>query len=452
MEFWRKTEKSCINTNNTRSNSPTYQSYQDLLVEEEIDCRNDSATSNKVFATVEEMQSIVARAELEAELDNALLQLHEGTRRCLRGSRKRSNEKEIKGEQIPGDVFNTPGSLSSFEEYSSSSKHDSNTPTRNSISLCGFSSSSGDSAISTAHSQSEISGPKELRLSFIYLQTMATLEESRLSYLDDTSVMHLRDVEPCSKRSSQSFNESLNLSEYSSGTSNFESDCDEDYDLPGPTLHIDETPSASPIPRLEETDSIALSRKSSFDHFTLGAGSTIMNTTDSRTNTLQSNSTTLSSNMSTIFSGGYTRAGDCQSDCTPSDDGSQRYRLSEYHYSKLAASQSLNKCQLETIDTPAKRRTIRRCLSAPDVAPFLNCNNCQVLKHSLCELLTDCGELNQMLKTLILILHEPPKQSSFHSPNQLHPNLMSQISSIDQMITKKQSEIDALIQGLNNDL
>lgn len=29
---------------------------------------------------------------------------------------------------------------------------------------------------------------------------------------------------------------------------------------------------------------------------------------------------------------------------------------------------------------------------------------------------------------------------------------MSQISSIDQMITKKQSEIDALIQGLNNDL
>lgn len=39
------------------------------------------------------MQSIVARAELEAELDNALLQLHEGTRRCLRGSRKRSNEK-----------------------------------------------------------------------------------------------------------------------------------------------------------------------------------------------------------------------------------------------------------------------------------------------------------------------------------------------------------------------
>ena len=91
-------------------------------------------------------------------------------------------------------------------------------------------------------------------------------------------------------------------------------------------------------------------------------------------------------------------------------------------------------------------------------------NNCVflVLKQSLCELLADCGELNQMLKKLILILHkDPPKpghpagyvsQTSVVKVNQMSPTLLNQISSIDHMISKKQKEIDDLINGLNSEL
>jgi len=71
--------------------------------------------------------------------------------------------------------------------------------------------------------------------------------------------------------------------------------------------------------------------------------------------------------MSTIFSG-YRRG--APAEC-PTEN---RYRLSEYHYSKLAGSQSLNKCRAE--ESPVKRCSVRRCLSAPDLAPLLSCQNC----------------------------------------------------------------------------
>ena len=82
--------------------------------------------------------------------------------------------------------------------------------------------------------------------------------------------------------------------------------------------------------------------------------------------------------MSTIFAGGYRRGApaECPNECQNVD--SQKYRLSEYHYSKLAGSQSLNKCRPDGIENQTfKKRAVRRCLSAPDFAPFLNCNNCQ---------------------------------------------------------------------------
>ena len=53
-------------------------------------------------------------------------------------------------------------------------------------------------------------------------------------------------------------------------------DCEDDYDLPGPSLHIEDTPTVSPIPPCD----ISVSRKSSFDQFTLPLS--ILNTTDSR--------------------------------------------------------------------------------------------------------------------------------------------------------------------------
>ena len=95
-----------------------------------------------------------------------------------------------------------------------------------SLSFCGISNSSGDSAISTAHSQSEISSkessPKEFRLSFVFHQAMATLEESRLNFRQSRSIFNDEDDED-SQKSYSSVNESLNLSQFSSGTSNFES-------------------------------------------------------------------------------------------------------------------------------------------------------------------------------------------------------------------------------------
>ena len=94
------------------------------------------------------------------------------------------------------------------------------------MSFCGISNSSGDSAISTAHSQSEISSkessPKEFRLSFVFHQAMATLEESRLNFRQSRSIFNDEDDED-SQKSYSSVNESLNLSQFSSGTSNFES-------------------------------------------------------------------------------------------------------------------------------------------------------------------------------------------------------------------------------------
>ena len=71
-----------------------------------------------------------------------------------------------------------------------------------------------------------------------------------------------------------------------------------------------------------------------------------------------------------------------------------------------------------------------------------------VLKKSLCELLGDCGELNKMLKSLILILHESPS-SDILPKVPLKPELLNQISSIDNMVSRKQLEIDALISGLS---
>ena len=65
----------------------------------------------------------------------------------------------------------------------------------------------------------------------------------------------------------------------------------------------------------------------------------------------------------------------------------------------------------------------------------------------MCELLSDCGELNQLLKQLISILKTPKKESRSAQPNKLTPNLLNQISSIDHMITKKQNEIDNLLNG-----
>ena len=91
-----------------------------------------------------------------------------------------------------------------------------------SLSFCGISNSSGDSAISTAHSQSEISSSKEFRLSFIFRETMATLEDLKPSYRQNGGIFNDEDDEE-SQKSFSSVNESLNLSQFSSGTSNFES-------------------------------------------------------------------------------------------------------------------------------------------------------------------------------------------------------------------------------------
>ena len=91
-----------------------------------------------------------------------------------------------------------------------------------SLSFCGYSNSSVDSAISTSHSQSELSSPKnEFRLSFIYLKAMATLDSTRLCEgLDNTTEDNLHKNQ---EGESAFYEESLNLSEYSSGTSTFDS-------------------------------------------------------------------------------------------------------------------------------------------------------------------------------------------------------------------------------------
>ena len=91
-----------------------------------------------------------------------------------------------------------------------------------SLSFCGYSNSSVDSAISTSHSQSELSSPKnEFRLSFIYLKAMATLDSTRLCEgLDNTIDDNLHKNQ---EGESAFYEESLNLSEYSSGTSTFDS-------------------------------------------------------------------------------------------------------------------------------------------------------------------------------------------------------------------------------------
>ena len=82
-----------------------------------------------------------------------------------------------------------------------------------SIGFCGYSQSS-DSAISTSHSQSELSSSRqEYRLSFIYLKTMATLNETLACEPHD----QLED------EAFDAYEESLNLSEYSSGQSTFDS-------------------------------------------------------------------------------------------------------------------------------------------------------------------------------------------------------------------------------------
>ena len=88
-----------------------------------------------------------------------------------------------------------------------------------SLNFCGYSNSSVDSAISTSHSQSELSSPKnEFRLSFIYLKAMATLDSTRLCEgLVNTDEHKNQEGE------SAFYEESLNLSEYSSGTSTFDS-------------------------------------------------------------------------------------------------------------------------------------------------------------------------------------------------------------------------------------
>jgi len=407
-----------------------------------IQLRKNILNVKKVFGTVEEMAAVVARARLEADLDNALLHLND-TQRSLRHTRRPHSKNQgmggLGGCSVPRDFSLSPGSLSSFDELNSTSKNE-HDRRRNSLSFCGISNSSGDSAISTAHSQSEISSkessPKEFRLSFVFHQAMATLEESRLNFRQSRSIFNDEDDED-SQKSYSSVNESLNLSQFSSGTSNFESDCEDDYELPGPVLHIEETPNPSPLPNGAQLDT--------FDKL-----QSTLNTTCSRSNTLASTSTNVSSALSTIFAGDYLRCD--KSETSSISSVTKRYRLSEYHYSKLAESQSLQKCTTEGIsenrdDTENYQKIIRRCLSAPDVK-LLNCENCQVLKHSMCELLSDCGELNQLLKQLISILKTPKKESRSAQPNKLTPNLLNQISSIDHMITKKQNEIDNLLNGL----
>ena len=98
-----------------------------------------------------------------------------------------------------------------------------------------------------------------------------------------------------------------------------------------------------------------------------------------QSNTLASTSTNVSSALSTIFAGDYLRCD--KSETSSISSVTKRYRLSEYHYSKLAESQSLQKCTTEAISENRDgnenyQKIIRRCLSAPDVK-LLNCENCQ---------------------------------------------------------------------------
>merc|ERR1711990_1309730 len=69
-----------------------------------------------------------------------------------------------------------------------------------------------------------------------------------MATLDSTWLCELENHEVTNQEGESAFyEESLNLSEYSSGTSTFDSDCESDYDLPGPALHIEDTPSPEGI-------------------------------------------------------------------------------------------------------------------------------------------------------------------------------------------------------------
>ena len=101
-----------------------------------------------------------------------------------------------------------------------------------------------------------------------------------------------------------------------------------------------------------------------------------------KTNTMRSTSTTISSTISTIFAGGYSRCNET-SKSQGGSSSSQKYRLSEYHYSNLAGSQSLDQFPGDKppeiyATLPEKpKRPLRNCLSVPDFAQLFNCDNCQ---------------------------------------------------------------------------
>jgi len=438
--FWRKSEvQSCI-LQNTRSYSPTYQSYRDLISDDDIDLRAKATSSRlPVFETYEEMEQCLKRAQIEVDLENALKDLHENTIECLQGSLPMRPPERPRTPKRQGgrSSFNPPGSVSSFDDSGSFKPDTSCSPTRESISICGVSSTSGDSAISTAHSSSEISktscqkSSPEFQLSLFFLQTMATLEETRKS------------LERDEKQEKKSLSESLNLSDYSPGTSNFDSDSEEDFEFPGPPLHIDVTPPGTPTPGSRKSSGTF----SNFDRHSSG--------NDSRTATLQSNSTVMSSNLSSIFSGGT-----CIE--TPGILKSS-YRGSEFHYNNLGSSFNNSKADLLTCkdsddvfndnqlvgkfsgDSP-----IRRCLSTPEFAQQLlssKCENCHVLKEALQGLLKDCSEMNGLLRILLDIL---TCQDSTTSKS--IRGVGDRLSSIDHVIKKKQRDIDTIIEVVEQSL
>jgi len=406
--FWRKSDE-CLKK---RSDSPTYQSYQDLLLTDEIDCRVPPSSSQKTshhaqpvksgeaFESSAELRKCLARAQMEAELDNALRQLEAETRKCVKRRLARQEAQMLSHPRLTEQVStkesqsmmmgpNSPeGSISFYSSCSASFDKNETEPSRNSLGFCGYSqSSSADSAISTSHSQSELgSSRQEYRLSFIYLKTMATLNETLVCNDEMDEAL-------------DTYEESLNLSEYSSGQSTFDSDCESDYDLPGPPLRIDESPDLNTT----VTESFASS-----ENF----------------NTIRAANTSVDSFLKI------------------SDD---KYKQSDYHYDNLNVSSrtaSFKKSMSFDVPDGQLKKTAkpnapsfeslrRRCLSAPNLKLMNNCfkcENCSALKSAIAGLLYDCSELNGLLKGLLRAI--PSSQIN-----------LDDLNTLGQAVTKKETEI-----------
>jgi len=230
---------------------------------------------------------------------------------------------------------------------------------------------------------------------------MATLDSTRLCEgLDDNENHKNQEGE------SAFYEESLNLSEYSSGTSTFDSDCESDYDLPGPALHIDDTPS----PLFYNSTTTVDESCASSENF----------------NTIKSKDSFLSIRTN-------------------------KYKPSDYHYTNLGSKSSSFK-KSTSIDTAVSqicdiqnfsgqkygtelsvttKSAIRRCLSVPSIKIDTcsnRCGNCSVLKSALASLLYDCGELNSILKNLLTLI--PPRNG-----------LENEMKHLEGVIDKKEADI-----------